>query len=240
MGKTPKMKIEHRVYRGVRFGQVGPRDERGLFDLRPMRFQVLNGASAVDILTELVNLPSEPRSSEDRGFITRVHNLELGGTSSGGGSAPPMTCQEVVRLRELYRQFWEVRGWKGSGPYMSMLFLRLIGPWPEAWKSPVPDKLLRPEQEHKGDLFPILDYKDSALQMDWKTGRFRIIARGPVDWLTHAVFQNRNRLRVCSGCKRLFVAFPSKESLCSAVCKQESGRGRKRKWWRENRGKQIG
>jgi hypothetical protein len=75
--------------------------------------------------------------------------------------------------------------------------------------------------------------------MDWKTGQFKIVARGPVDYLTHAVFQNRNRLRKCAGkeCGRLFIAVGPHEQHCSVTCKLEAGRKRKRVWFRKNRAK---
>ena len=230
MSKRWKPKLENRSYRGVRLVPPthGKPDERGLFDLRPMRFQSLRGASAIEILMELVNLPDDAKAPEVRQFIAKFHNLALGGTSSEGKKSQPMTPEEVIRLRGLYRQFWEVR----NNSFRSMLFSRLIGPWREAGKSPVPDDEL---PTHTGDLFPLLDYNESALQMDWKTGRFKIVARGPLDWLTHAVFQNRNRVRVCDNCNRLFIGYGPNESLCSAACKLDNERVRKRKWWRKNR-----
>lgn len=226
MAKKWKPKLENRKYRGVSLSRP---HERDLFDLRPMRFQALRGASAVDMLTELVNLPGNADALEVGQFIVKFHNLALGGTDSEGTNGLAMTRMEVIRLRGLYRQFWEVR----SDPYRSMLFLRLIGPWPEARKSPIPNEKL---PTHDGSsLFPMLDYDESALQMNWRTGRFKIVARGPVDWLTHAAFQNRNRLRRCAKCNRLFVGYGPNEQTCSQTCKLETDRRRKRKWWRKNR-----
>lgn len=223
MSKRWKAGISKRRYLGVSAG--GPRpgvqpDQSGLYDLRPHRFAALGGASAEDLLTELVNLPDDEKSKTVEGFISKVHNLALGLTSSNGKPAPRMSAKEVLTLRGLYRQFWE-----SIDPYKSSLFIKLIGPRRDAYQSP-----------DETNLFPMADFGHSALEMDWKTGRFKIVARGPVDYLTHAVFQNRNRLRTCAGaeCGRLFIAAGPHEKHCSTTCKREAELKRKREWFNEN------
>ena len=212
MSKRWKAGISKRTYRGVSAG--GPQsgvqpDHHGLYDLRPHRFAALGGASAEDILTELVNLPDDEKSKTVEGFISKVHNLALGLTSSSGKPAPPMSAKEALRLRGLYRQFWASRA---IDPLKAGSFMNLIGPWLDALQSP-----------SISDGFSMSDFGHSALEMDWKTGRFKIVARGPVDYLTHAVFQNRNRLRKCAGaeCGRLFIASGPHEKHCSTTCKRE-------------------
>jgi len=234
MGKIAKIRASKRAYRGVsalpRPQGEGKPDERGLFDLRPMRFAALDGASAEDMLIELVNLPEDPDSDEVSRFM-RFHNLELGATSSGGHKAKRMSREEVNRYRGLYRIFWQPR----LEDLKARTFLGLIGPSPKAWISEFAGTV-DPKDLRGRDIFPMRDYAESGLRMNWKTGRFSIAARGPIDFMTHAVFRNRNRLRACSRCKKLFVAFGPKELLCSTSCKLESGRDRKKKWWRKNRG----
>ena len=223
MSKRWKAGISKRSYLGVSAGGPHPgvqADHRGLYDLRPHRFAPLDGASAEDILTELVNLPKDEKSKTVEGFIRRVHNLALGLTSSSGKPAPRMSAKEVIGLSGLYQRFWE-----SGDAIKSSLFMTLIGPRPDAYQN-----------LNQADLFPMKDFGDSALQMEWKTGRFKIIARGPVDYLTHAVFQNRNRLRKCAGegCIKLFIAARPHEKHCSTTCKREAELKRKRQWFREN------
>src|SRR5262249_23091242 len=142
-------------------------------------------------------------------------------------SSERMASGEVIRLRGLYRQFWEA---KGADQYKSNLFMELIGPWRQAVQRP---NTIPPEEM---GLFPLRDFKKSAMQMNWTSAQFKIVARRPIDFLTHAVFQNRNRLRTCLGenCGKLFVAFGPHEKHCSATCKLEAGRKRKREWFRKN------
>jgi hypothetical protein len=243
MGKQPRIEIKSQSYRGVSVvplpqNKVGP-DERGLYDLRPLRFAALDGTSAVKILKELANLPENPKSAEVEGFIVRFHNLELGGSDSGGHKAERMTPEQIITLRNRYRKFWLAN----DDAEKSRHFLKLLGPWPEALDSPL-SKLSEKDQQRylvaQKSLYPLGDYRFGALRLNWKTGQFTIAARGLVDWLTHAIFQHRNRLRGCSnpnckegaGDKRLFIA-AAHELFCSSECKLEGGRARKRKWKRK-------
>jgi hypothetical protein len=189
----------------------------------------------MEILTELVNLPDDGQSSTVEEFINKFYNLALGGTSSGMRRAARMKVAEVMELRRKYRWFWTK--FRDRGASKSMAFMELIGPWPDARQCP--HDLNKPGRPENPDLFPMMDFAQSALQMDWKTGQFKIVARGPVDYLTHAVFQNRNRLRTCAGkeCGKLFIAVGPHEQHCSATCKLEAGQKRKREWFRRNRGK---
>ena len=237
MSREWRVGITKRPYRGVSAIQQpeGQPDQWGLYDLRPRRFAPLDAASAIEILTELVNLPDDRQSKLVKEFINRFHNLTLGGTSSCMRNAPRMEADEVLRLRRLYRYFWTQ--YRDGGRGKSIQFMELIGPWPGARMCPVDLNKLGPSDNP--DLFPMLDFGDSALQMNWKTGQFKIVARGPVDHLTHAVFQNRNRLRTCAGkeCGKLFIAVGPHEKHCSATCKLEAGQNRKREWFRKNRSK---
>ncbi len=232
-----KANISEKPYRGVSAipRPQGQPDQRGLYDLRPHRFAPLGAASAMDILAELVNLPDDRKSSAVKEFIIKFHNLVLGGTSSGMRNTPRMEANEVLRLRDLYRYFW--KQYRDGGRGRSIRFMELIGPWPDARMCPIDLSKLGPSDNP--DLFPMLDFADSALQMNWKTGQFKIVARGPVDYLTHAVFQNRNRLRTCAGkqCGKFFIAVGPHEKHCSPTCKLEAGQNRKREWFRKNRSK---
>jgi hypothetical protein len=233
-------RAERASYRGISAipQTKGQPDERGLYDLRPLRFNPLDRAtSSMEILTELVNLPDDEKSRAVTAFIDNFHNLTLGGTSSTMRKTPRMDAKEVLRLRNRYRYFWNE--YRDAGRGKSVQFMELIGPWPGAHECPV--DLNKIGLSENPDLFPMMDFTRSALQMNWKTGQFKIVARGPVDYLTHAVFQNRNRLRTCAGkdCGKLFVAFGPHEKHCSATCKLEAGRKRKRDWFRKNRGKRT-
>ena len=232
-----KARISEKSYRGISAipKPEGQPDQWGLYDLRPRRFAPLDSASAIEILTELVNLPGDEQSRAVEEFINKFHNLTLGGTSSTMRDAQRMDAKEVLRLRHRYRYFWTE--YRDAGRGKSVQFMELIGPWSDARQCPIDLNKLGPSDDP--DLFPMLDFGDSALQINWKTGQFKIVARGPVDYLTHAVFQNRNRLRTCAGeeCGRLFIAFGPHEQHCSATCKLEAGRKRKRKWFRKNRSK---
>jgi hypothetical protein len=146
-------------------------------------------------------------------------------------SAPPIEREEVIRLRNLYRIFWERQGTREN--LKASVFMGLLGPDPRAMESPV--GTISPEKLKDRDIFPRRDYTRSALRMDWETGRLRIAARGPIDFLTHAAFQHRQRLRTCGACQRLFVAFGPRELLCSTACKRENKLASKNKWWGENR-----
>jgi hypothetical protein len=191
------------------------------------------GARAVKMLDRLVNLPGNANDPAVTDFIEEFHNLELGRPSPDTGVRKVMKTprEEVIRLRGLYRLFWSSIG--GSGSLKANIFLDQLSPRHIAMKSMLSGKVpLEEALEHT--LYPYTDYRNSGLELDWKTGRFRVAARGPIDWLTHAVFQHRNRLRICANCSKHFVAQP-KETLCSEVCKQDRGRGRRRKWWKENR-----
>lgn len=235
--RRQKTRISKRAYRGISAipQPEGQPDEWGLYDLRPRRFAPLGSASAIEILTELVNLPEDEQSRTIEEFINKFHNLTLGGTSSTMKDAPRMKAKEVMELRHKYRYFWTK--YRDAGRGKSGMFVELIGPWPGANECAVNlNKIGRSEHP---DLFRMRDFTQSALQMDWKTGRFKIVARGPVDFLTHAVFQNRNRLRQCAvkECGRLFIAVGPHEQHCSTTCKLEAGRKRKREWFRENRSK---
>ena len=226
MEKGWKASISRKSTRGI--VAVGPEpsgkpDEWGFYDLRPHRFAPLDSVGAVEILTELVNLPEDAKSRQVEQFVKKFHNLALGGTSSDMLKSERMTAEEVIHLRGRYRPFWE----RGMDVLKSRMFIHLIGLWPEAY--------LRSPSTKMGS-WPLRDFMDSALQMNWKSGRFKIVARGPIDCLTHAVFQNRNRLRTCLGedCKKLFVASGPHEKHCSTTCKLEAGRKRKREWFRKN------
>ena len=289
MGKRPTLKIRSKSYRGVSAlplpQRSGEPNERGLFDLRPMRFATLDGASATEILTELVNLPNDPDSPKVQAFIEKHLELALGGADSGGLLPRRMPASEVMRLRGLYREFWkplasadargivikknpqlnksdgedgyfqdpeEVRAAiaaqdpvelrkavanaqkdRGArlGSLKASIFMGLLGPDRRAFQSSISHKpeTDRGESADQNAIYPYLDYRHSALRMNWKTGTFTILARGPIDHLTHAVFQNRNRLRECPSCRRLFVAFGSNELFCPFGCRLERARERKRK-----------
>jgi hypothetical protein len=280
MGKWPRIKIKSKSYRGVSGLPLphddGQPDERGLFDLRPMRFAALDGARATEILTELVNLPDDPDSPRVAGFIARQWDLALGGTDSGGYPPDGMAAAEVIRLRGLYRIFWEprdstyaraiilernpdlaqdpeklkaaltaqdaeklkaaikIRRANGSkfDQLKASLFMQLLGPDPRAFQSPISEmhgKILQAYLDGQKSIYPRGDYRGGALRFNWKTGALTIVARGPIDKLTHAVYQHRNRLRECSMCKQLFVAFGSNEFFCPFGCKLERMRERKRK-----------
>jgi hypothetical protein len=290
MGKSHRINVKSRNYRGVSAVPLpqgeGKPEEHGLFDLRPMRFAALGDATAMQILTELVNLPDDQHSPEVEAFITKKWDLALGGSDSGGRLPDRMRAPEVIRLRGLYRLFWEplvsadVRGLvvkenpqlnksDGEGGYFqdaeeikaaiaakdpkelkaavaeaqkkrgtrlgslkASIFMQLLGPDLRAFQSPISemhDKAQQAYLDSKKSLYPRGDYRDGALRINWKTGALTIVARGPIDKLTHAVFQYRNRLRECPMCKRLFVAFGSNESFCPFGCKLERERERKRK-----------
>jgi hypothetical protein len=229
MTKRWRAPISKKSYRGiVAVGPkpTGPPDEWGFYELRPHRFAPLNSVGAVEILTELVNLPDDAKSKQVEEFVNKFHNLTLGLTSSDMLGSERMAAEEVIRLRGLYRLFWEV---PEGDQFKSNIFVLLIGPWREAYSHSKPIASAKTR-------YPLRDFRNSALQMNWKSGQFKIVARGPVDFLTHAVFQNRNRLRTCLGenCGKLFVAFGPHEKHCSATCKLEAGRKRKREWFRKN------
>jgi len=290
MGKSRRIKAKPRNYRGVSAVPLprgeGEPDERGLFDLRPLRFAALEGAMPIEILTELVNLPNDPESPGVAGFIAKRWDLALGGSDSGGGPSDRMPASEVIRLRGLYRIFWEplasavVRGMvvkenpqlnksDGEGGYFqdpeeieaaieaknpeelraavakaqkkrgmsfgslkASIFMQLLGPDPRSLESPISEisgKDLKAYLSNSKSIYPRGDYRDGALRINWKTGKFTIAARGPIDRLTHTVFQYRNRLRECPICNRLFVALGSNEFFCPFGCKLERTRERKRK-----------
>jgi hypothetical protein len=234
MPRQWKAKIAKRSYRGVvAVGPQpkGPPDEWGLYDLRPHRFAALETSGVAEILTELVNLPDDENASPVKDFINKFYNLALGLTSSNRRKADRMSAKEVIRFRGLYRIFWESHG---INQLKAKVFMDLIGPWPDVISSSV--ESVKTPPAIWVDAYAMLDFWNSALQMDWKTGQFKIVARGSIDFLTHAIFQNRNRLRKCAGkaCTRLFIAVGPHEKHCSATCKLEAGRKRKREWFRKN------
>ena len=223
----------------------GPPNEWAFYEVRPHRFAPVDSVGAVEILTELVNLPDDADSRQVKEFIDRFHNLNLGPTSSDDLPSERMEAEEVIHLRGLYRAFWEV----SDGDFKSKIFMDLLGKWFRAYSLPRVFSAISPQendvyplrhfatgalQERKQPRYPLRDFDNSALQMNWKSGKFKIVARGPIDFLTHAVFQNRNRLRACSGekCGKLFVASGPHEKHCSTTCKLEAGRKRKREWWK--------
>jgi hypothetical protein len=237
MGKNRRINVRSRNYRGdvgrwestgrspFSLPQGSVSDEFGLFDLRPLRFA--DGARATEILTELVNLPDDPDSPQVEAFIARKCDLALGGTDSGGVQSRRMPAEEVIRLRGLYRMFW------GSLDQLkASIFMQLLGPDPRAFQSPISEMHGKTRQAYldaKKSIYPHGDYRSGALRINWKTGALTIVARGPIDKLTHAVYQHRNRLRECPKCKRLFIAFSSNEFFCPFGCKLERVRERKRK-----------
>lgn len=235
MGERRRIKIKIRNYRGVSaFPRSREGDEFGLFDLRPHRFAALDGSDAKDILLSLVNLPADKDSVVVKNFIDQFHNLDYGQTDSGGNPARPMSSEEVMRLRNLYRLFWTPR----MELLKATIFVEQLSPRLAALMSPISTmsgkNLELYLDEHKS-IYPHGDYRGSALRINWKTGAFTVTARGPIDKLTHVVFQHRNRLRVCPKCKKLFIAFASNRSFCPWGCDLERSRERKRQDARRRR-----
>jgi hypothetical protein len=256
MGDLTRVRIKNRNYSG--FNLLLPDDDpHSAFDYGKQRFRFFAGVTvtsdkamknAVDMLTLLVNLPEDPNSHAVAEFIARYHNLGLGKVVAPGNisaptrSAPAMSPQDIVEFRNIYRQFWK----PSSDGYKSNLFQKLLDPWPVALHSPISGMSGdQAEAYHAagGATYPYGDYRVSALRINWKTGHPEIVARGPADWLTHAAFKNRKKLRVCSsseckegadGGKKLFIAnFPRKLS-CSNECQRKNDLASGNRYWNKN------
>jgi hypothetical protein len=133
---------------------------------------------------------------------------------------------------------------KGAfGDYnVNVLVHHLLGPYIFAGRSYM-NKSKNPK-DPDWPKHPDWEYMRSALLINWKTGRPMIAARGPIDYLSHAVFQNRYLLRECSysrcgrganGGKKLFIATKPNQFFCRATCNRNSDRERHTKWASENR-----
>jgi hypothetical protein len=251
MGRLARIKTTNRKMSGF-YLRLPDGHEQSAFDMRPQRFKFFHGANtsrkkaqenAEEVLTQLVNLPEDPKSIEISDFIDTHHNLALGKIAAPERPAPITTPEEIIRFRNLYRQFWMSL----SGAYKANLFMTLVDPWPIAWHSPIQDmagEQVEAYSASKGAIYPYADYRHSALRINWKTSRYEIACRGPVDWLTDAAFRNRNRLRICSnpnckqvtGGRKFFIAKrPYRTNKpCSDTCAKENELASKRKCWDKN------
>lgn len=221
-------------------------DRHDMFDQRPKRFKRFQGKYAREnaelALIDLVNLPSNPDHPKIVEFISDYNDLALGWAVDPADDDPlaaePMKPEEVVGYRDRYRQFW-----LGSDSWKSKRFLEFVGPRLEEVinSNSICNKSAEELANFRGNPYRKSDYTRSALVLDWKTGQFRIEARGPIDRLTDVVFRNRNRLRICSnpnctqaaGARKFFIAKPpyKKNKPCSDACGRENELARKQRWW---------